>query len=223
MKNTYKSIALFLGCTLMLLASCQQKPKQEKTDDPPQQEEREVVKPPKSIISLEESKELYDNYTRNRVECIKTFEMERSDDENFEVARWSAYDFDEVKQYIAFVEQEAKKAKVDVSTLRFYFANYPNKEKFPDGKPVVHPRQNSIFIVPTIKVDGQNFGFYIGADGEAKLIKDKIQEYQKGLGETNSNTQKAYASFAPSLAPQGGDQSLTMNRGSSGPPPPGDF
>lgn len=226
MKNTTKSKFLYIGCALLFLSACQQKPKEEKTNQEPEDEKKEIVKPPEGIISLKESKSLYDNYSRNRAGIIKTFERESHHDENFDVARYTSFDFEEVKQYIAFVEQEAKKAKVDVSTFRFYFANYPSEEKFPDGKAVMHPRQNSIFIVPTINVDGKDFGFYIGADGKAKLINNSFKADQQGMGSVDDKSEKSYAGFAPSFfssATLQGRQSLNFNRGSSGPPPPDDY
>ncbi|SHG15939.1 hypothetical protein [Flagellimonas flava] len=223
MKNTKKVTHLLMPILLMALIACQQQPKKEDHEEKPDQEHREKVKPPKQIISLEESKNLYDNYTRNRVEIIQQFEAERSPEEAFDPARFAAFDYAGIKQYIAFIEQEAKEAGVDISSLRLYFANYPDKEKFPDGKKLVHPRQNSIFIVPTIDVDGQDFGFFIGEDGKAKLIKDAVGP--NGIGVNHSTSNQAHASFVPSLsAPvlQGG-QSLNYNRGQSGPPPSPDF
>ncbi|WP_190809479.1 hypothetical protein [Flagellimonas sp. S3867] len=220
MKNTKTAFAMLFGSLMLILGACKQV---QKTDEP-KEEPKERVKPPEQIISLEESKSLYDNYSRKRVDLIQQFEMEQNPDEKFRPARFASYDYSTIKQYIDFIEQEAKDAHVDISSLRFYFGNYPDKEKFPDGKKVVHPRQNSIFIVPTIDVDGHNYGFYIGEDGKAKLIKDAVG--QKGLGSTKKGEQKAYASFVPTFsspsAPYAG-QSLTLNRGSAGPPPDADY
>ena len=197
--------------------------KKQDSQEPGTEEKREPVKAPEQIISLEESKSLYDNYTRNRAGLIEDFERQQHPDKDFEASRYTAFDYAAIKQYLAFIEQEADSAGVDISSLRLYFANYPNEEKFPDGKEVVHPRQNSIFIVPTINVDGKDFGFYIGADGKAKLIKDAVGE--KGMGGTANDNQKAYASFAPNFsAPAWQDgQSLNFNRGNAGPPPPDDY
>nr|WP_298999746.1 hypothetical protein [uncultured Allomuricauda sp.] len=224
MKNTKKNgLLLVLGGMLLIGTSCQEKPK---PPQEPEQEEKETVKPPSDIISIRESKSLYDNYTKNRIAPIMAYEKEMNDDEDFEAARFVDFDYKTMKQYIAYVEQEAKKAKVDVSTFRLYFANYPNKEKFRDGKKVVHPRQNSIFVLPTLMKDGQNMGFYIGADGQAKLIRNTIKGKEQGYGSLENKTQKSQASFVPSFSSPTllqGDQSLIMNHGGSGPPPETDF
>lgn len=221
MKNARKIATLLLGSMFLIIGACQEKPKK---DEEPHDEPQERVKPPKQIISLEESKELYDNYSKNRVELIKSYEREENNDEKFEAARYASWDYKTIKQYIAFIEQEAKEAKVDISTIRFYFANYPNKEKLPDGKKVVHPRQNSIFILPTIKIDDLDYGFYIGEDGKAKLIKNAVNV--KGMGGISKDDEKSYASFVPSFFSPPAlfkGQSLNMNHGSSGPPPNNDF
>lgn len=207
---------LFLGSFFLLMTSCHQE----------KEEPRKEVKPPKDIISIKESKSLYDNYSRNRVAPILAYEREANDDEDFEVARYVDFDYKVMKQYIAFVEQEAKKTKVDVSTFRMYFANYPNSEKFPDGKKVVHPRQNSIFVLPTLVKNGENMGFYIGADGEAKLVRNAVKGDAQGYGVVNLERNQSQASFVPNFAASAmfqADQSLIMNHGQSGPPPPGDF
>ncbi|RUA12642.1 MAG: hypothetical protein DSY83_13955 [Flavobacteriia bacterium] len=224
MKNNRKNTIAFLGSILLLASSCQQGPKKDDTTDPrtPGEPQEEVVSAPSGIITLAESKSLYDNYTKNRVDMIQQFEMERKPDEKFVPARFSDFDYATIKQYIAFIEQEAKEAKVDISTLRIYFANYPDKDRFPDGDKVVHPRQNSIFIVPTMRVDSMDYGFYIGADGKAKLIKNAVGE--TGIGYKSNQVERSEAGFVPSLSSTSIDQSLNLNHGSSGPPPyPDDF
>nr|WP_299070244.1 hypothetical protein [uncultured Allomuricauda sp.] len=220
MKNTKRAASLFLGSMLLFLGACQQTPKKEKPHEKP----REKVEPPKQIISLEESKSLFDNYSRNRAGLIETYEKEHYPKEEFHVARFVSWDFDTIKQYIAFIEQEAKIAEVDISSLRFYFANYPDKKDFPDKDRIEHARQNSIFILPAMEVDGQDYGFYIGEDGKAKLVKDAVG--QKGIGNISDDREKSYAGFAPNLSaapPIFAAQSLTLNRGNSAPPPPHDY
>lgn len=212
MKNNKTALIAFFGAALLLLGACQQGPKKEEPTEP------EEVLPPEGIISLEESKSLYDNYTKHRLDIIKEYEMERYPDRMHIPARFSSFSYAEIKQYMAFVEQEAKEAGVKVESLRLYFANYPDKPDFPDGKKVVHPRQNSIFIVPTMNVNGQEYGFYIGADGKAKLIKDALGT---GIGSRKAKS-KSYANMIPTNI-QDEDQSLTLDRSTSGPPPNGDY
>lgn len=222
MKNNSRAAIAVFGSLLLLLGACQQGPKKDGAaeSETPATTQESIVEPPSGIISLDESKSLYDNYTKHRLNAIQQYEEARSPEAPFEAARFSSFTYDEIKQYMAYIEQEARDAKVDISSLRFYFANYPDKERFPDGKKVVHPRQNSMFIVPTMKVDGVEYGFYIGPDGKAKPIKDAFGP--KGIGNNKTKRIKSYASFAPNLA-LADSTSLNLNHGSSGPPPNSDF
>lgn len=218
MKNNRKVAIAFLGTVLLFMGACQQGPKKDepKDSEPPQEEK---VSPPEGIISLEESKSLYDNYTRNRAVMIEKYEMESSPNEEFIPARLTSFTYADIKQYMAYVEQEATEAGVKIESLRFYFANYPNNERFPDGKKIVHPRQNSIFIVPTTILDGEEYGFYIGADGKAKPIKNLVG-VMKMDSKDKANTSQA--SFVPTLI-QDDITSLNLNHGNSNPPPFTDF
>lgn len=215
MKNNQKTLIAFFGASLLLIGACQQGPKKEEPTDPKQEE----VLPPEGIISLEESKSLYDNYTRNRIAMIEEYEAQRSPGKKHIPARFTSFTYGQMKDYMAYLEQEAEEAGVEVASLRLYFANYPDKPDFPDGKKVVHPRQNSIFIVPTTMMDGEERGFYIDADGKAKPIKGVVGSSETG---EESEPDTSQASFAPSLF-QGGSKSLNLNHGGSGPPPYTDF
>lgn len=156
----------------------------------------EPVKAPEQIISVETAREMYDTYSERRVPIIIEYEREqnskteRSDaDGAFNPTRSGLYDFQTIKQYIAYIEQEAEEAGVEISGLQFYFANYPDKEKFDDGTPVTYPRKNSFFLVPTLKLEGKDYAFYTAEteDGQRKavLISDsdkvvsgKTQEFE---------------------------------------------
>ncbi len=188
----------------------------------------EDMKAPANIISLEEADAIYENYGKHRIPAIESYETQkRSPKQKFEAARFVDFDYQTIKDYIAYVDQEAKKAGVkEVTKLRLYFANYPDQAKFSDGKKVVHPRQNSIFMLPTLAYDNGNYGFYIDKDGKAKLIKDWKPKTEKGMGVLFKSDAKSEASLLPNFftnsSLQGG-QSLIMNRGNGGPPPVMDF
>lgn len=201
----------------------QTKKPQEKEEDKP------ILKAPDNIISLEQADSIYNNYSKHRVSIIESYEMQqRVPDEDFEASRFVDFDYQMLKDYIAYVDQEAKKAGVQkVQTMRLYFANYPNKANFPNGKRIIHKRQNSIFMIPTLNKSGENYGFYIGEDGEAKLIIDWKTQINKGMGFYDEAINKSHAGFIPNNFSlnsnlQGG-QSLTLNYGGSGPPPKTDF
>ena len=221
MKNTKKALwkFFFLFALVFSLTSCGDGNQKPETENQP------VVDAPKQIIQAEEAKKLFDNYEDRRVPLIQRYEDSiNGDGAAFDVARYVSYDIETMKQYIAFVEQQALDAKVKVKSFRIYFANYPNDKSFQ------HPRQNSIMLVPTTTdINGKEAGFYTTGDGEggrkAQTIRSLFPKKgdAKGMG-LNTNVQSTtHASLAPNFfAPSPlfqGDQSLIMNRGHGTPPP----
>lgn len=197
----------------------------QKTPEPKKEIE---VDAPSNIISLEQADSIYGNYSKHRVSIIENYETkERVPEEKFEASRFVDFDYETIKKYIAYIDQEAKSAGVKkVTKLRLYFANYPNENTFPDGKEVKHKRQNSIFMVPTLEKNNRDYGFYIGTDGGPELIVNWKDQMKNGMGLSNFGEGKSYASFThafslnPSLIVE---KSLALNYGGSGPPPRGDF
>lgn len=224
LKETWFPLALVF-LFLCALSSCVEK------DKKPQEEEEKPkeVKAPKNIISLEQADTIYQNYSKHRISIIQNYETtERAPSESFEPARFVDFDYDTIKKYIAYIDQEAAKAGVKkVTKLRLYFANYPNKEDFPDGKKVVHPRQNSVFMIPTLERDGGNYSFYIGDDGKPKLVIDwKDDIMQKGMGTLIKDSKRNQASMIPNFSLNSSlqvNKSLALNRGHGGPPPRTEF
>lgn len=220
------SITTKILCVLLLTSifSCNQQQKENK----PNSKTPPIVDAPANIISLNEANAIYDNYSEHRVRLIEPYEtQQRQPDEKFEASRFVDFDYDALKQYIAYIDQEAEAGGVKkITKLRLYFANYPNEEKFPNGKKVVHKRQNSIFMVPTLEKGGINYGFFIGNNGNAELIKDWKDSSKDGLGFSLDKKQEAQAGFAPNLVLNTslqGSKSLAFNFGQGGPPPKTDF
>lgn len=213
----------FTMIILLLFLACNSEKKHTNDDDKEHHEQKEI-KAPDKIISINEAKSAYDNYTNKRVNLIEASETPLEDGSKFIASRYGEYDIETVKNYIAYVEQEAKAAGVKIETLRFYFSTYPDKKEFANKKKIKHPRQNSFFILPTMKVDTINLGFYIKnlGDGkkEAALIRDYTSLLEKGMGNTKA-AQKSYASMLPSFIANTfqGDQSLIMNDSHMQPPP----
>ncbi len=225
MKNRF-NLGAFVLCTFMLFSmlSCNTEKKEKSIESKAPIE----VLAPSNIISLEDANSTYDNYTKHRINIIASYEtQQRVPQEKFEPARFVDFDYEMMKDYIAYVDQEAKKAGVKkVTKLRMYFANYPNEKKFKDGKEVVHPRQNSIFITPTLEKNGGNYSFYIGNDGKPELIIDWKAEMQKEVGLIRTKQQTQEASIISNFFTKNAmysNQSLILNRGNNGPPPKTDF
>lgn len=211
---------------LTLFIRCKEAPKTTPEPDSIKQAMTEEATAPKEIITLEEATVLYETYTERRLPLIERFEIPTGESKPFVAARYTYFDYKTIKQYLAFIEQEAASANVDIATLRFYFGNYP-VEGFSGTDTEKNARKNTIFIVPTMNRDGQDFGFYTreGTDGkrEAVPIAEALGgNAQNQTGSIKDGQKQSYAGFAlPALTyPYQGGQSLILNRGNSGPPPP---
>ena len=243
MKNSQIIITKILSLSFIycLLLGCN-----EQTKNLP---EDKVDEPKGVIVSLKDGKELYDAYSDRRVNLIRSYEdslgrraktgenqgnsseMQESEtnqsESNFVPTRYVEFNYAELKTYLKFIEQEAHGAEVSISNLRVYLTNYPNKDKFEDGKPITEPRRNSVMMVPTTTNGKKDFAFYTADDSEdgqrkAYLLTEELQD----TGESTGGKQKTKASLAPDsflkpakppLPPQN-QQSLYGNEGGLHPP-----
>jgi len=247
MKNVRKkSLAglLFIGLVFLTFTSCDGC-KQNGDDNKPKEE----VKAPEQIVTVVQARKMYDNYSKHRVPIIQKYEDSSRQDrkdykiqqnkmqkqeagiekDTFDVARYGYYDLDTMKQYIAYIEQEAARANVNISSLRFYFSNYPDKKEI-EGRPILHPKQNSFFLIPTIEKGEREYAFFIREKEPGKwhpvLLSDQLEELgSQGLGAVYKTNDKVHASIVPSLTTSSSsptylnDTSLTMNEVDMVPPP----
>jgi hypothetical protein len=225
MEKLKKILVASLCITLMLLVYITCRPVVKEGN-------RDYKGAPEQIISLEQGKELFDNYTERRVRLIEEYES-REGQAPFDATRYGEYDYETIKQYLAFIEHEAEAANVEISKLRIYFGNYPQAEKFDDGRKVKYPRKNTFLILPTLKKGGEDYGFYIDKQPDGKkvalLITDRFPQrgQKQDLGqepETLGSRSKSYASFLPNAVvtnapPYYAEESLILNEGSMVPPP----
>lgn len=176
--------------------------------------------PPKGhIITVERAQEMYDSYSERRVSIIKKYEDSiKPTPESFGATRYAEFDLATFKQYIAFIEHEANRAKVDVSTLRFYLSNYPNSNNYPNGDAVKYPRQNSIFVVPTMDHNGENVGFSI-EELEGKYSAVPIRKRDGGNNDNNGVVNEAGFLSSNTTTLQVNTTSLILNDGTIMPPP----
>ncbi|SFR52728.1 hypothetical protein SAMN04490243_2627 [Robiginitalea myxolifaciens] len=175
MTNFKKISVSALFAVLLLAAACGEQSGQDQTQAAAESDQ--MITPPKQIISLEEAQVLYKNYSERRSPIIKNYEDRRTKMEDstefkpFDVARYGYYDYQTIKDYINYIESEAARANVDISTLRIYFANYGQK-----GMPDHMPKQNTFMIMPTIKVKGRDYAFRLtdATPPEVILLGDSL-------------------------------------------------
>ena len=237
-----------LSLSVLNLTSCEEKMEKEKEDLP-------EVMAPDQIVEIGQAKQMYDFYSDRRVPLIQRYEDSinrgkynekirqekkanvksgnENDGKKFDVARYVSYDYKTIKQYLAFIEQEAKKANVEITGLRFYFSNYPDKPFFDNKDSILHPRQNSVMLSPTLRKGNREYLFYIGgteAQQEAVLLTDSFGTVKTDeMGATPTNGSRSHASFMPSFTKSTLNttlnssfyavSSLTMNKGTAAPPP----
>ncbi|WP_350294056.1 hypothetical protein [uncultured Croceitalea sp.] len=214
MKTSQNWVITLSTILFLVVASCAEKPKKDKEEPKTvAHEDDEMVKAPDGIITLGEAKELCENYETRRAKAILEFEMNQNPEKEFIPTQFIEFDLKTMKKYIKYVEKKARKAKVKPDSLRIYLGNY--------GKEGKDPNRNTVFVVPTAKIDGEYGGFYIGGDGTAKLIRN----YWPKNGDGNQGVQqKSEAGFFPTLKSMPyQDQSLILNDGHNGPPPNTDF
>mgnify|MGYP003643074166 CR=1 FL=1 len=204
--------------------SCEQK----KEKSPEKEPEPTVVDAPRQIVTVAQAKSMYDSYGERRVGLIEQYENELAPEKKFDVARFGYYDYNTIKEYMTYIEQEAKKADVEISSLRFYFSNYPDKKTFEDGREIKHPKQNSFFIIPAVKdKNNREYGFYIREEDNGKnvpvLLTDNLEPKKDGdMDRQKSQESKSEASFMPTAPPAPlfvKNKSLVLNEANMVPPP----
>lgn len=108
-----------------------------------------VVDRPNMAIELGEAIALYQNYGTNRVNLIESYEEEQGNVDEFLATRSLTFDFKELKQYIKYIEQEAKASNTNIKGLRVYLGQY-------DLKNSPYPSSETVFFNPTMKTESGN-------------------------------------------------------------------
>lgn len=211
----YKEGIPMFVCLFFGLLSCNQQPKPTDRNSP---ETTKTVETPKGIISKTQAQELFDNYSKFRVPAIDSLEQQRMPKENFKATRFLSIEYQRLKDYIAYVENEAQLANVPITNFRIYLATYPEKAKF--------PRRNTLFILPTTTKNGAEFGFFtLPGEGDSRTAVPINASLTKDLGLASGLMDRNEAGIIPSLNSnvlQGGN-SLILNDMGNSPPPKTDF
>ncbi|GGG38045.1 hypothetical protein GCM10011344_43600 [Dokdonia pacifica] len=168
-----------------------------------------VVERPDMAIELGEAIALYQNYGANRVGLIESFEEELGDVDNYQATRSLTFNFKELRQYMDYVEQEAKTAGTDILGLRVYLGQY-------DTKNSPHPNAETVFFNPTMKKGDNEVAFAIqNQNGNPTAVPvGVLQDYYLKTGKIKTPG-KANLVFI-----QDDITSLAGNHGGRRPPPP---
>ncbi|WP_062056658.1 hypothetical protein [Aquimarina longa] len=179
---------------------------------------------PKEIISFNDAVELYQSYTKNRACIIEIFESKRDSTlaslcpsdrkpKKIQPTRSLFLTKEFLNEYTSYIDKITSERKIKISGYRLYLANYPDKEKFEDGKPIPDPRRNTIFIAPTIARGNSHLGFTIFDNDDGTFKKVILEEeFKKGMFGTNQVPEKANtASFFSFMMTNGGQTSTIGN------------
>ncbi len=218
------------------------------------------IEEPAQIIPIAIAQNLYDNYTVHRAPIIEFYEdsvrnrkrdqvniqkqYEQQNDgqgdvaqnntsktqAGFKAARYVSYDYETIKNYLKYIEQEAQAANIEISTLRFYFSNYPESKTLPGRKKEINPKKNSVMISPTTKNNkGEDFLFYLDVGDNLKprampltdefaFTDNQETGFHHGFEIRNKASLFPNFNFAPNPSlPVFAAKSVTINEGNSHP------
>ncbi len=177
---------------------------------------------PKEIININQVGNLYNRY-QIRADQIDSIESSIPD---FEAARAITFEYQEIKNYLAYIEKNSVEANIRISGLRVYFGKYPN-----DTLQRKRARQ-MLFFNPTIDtvINGKKTKLAYALDRTdttvgIKFLKDLVSQPQT-RGKNHQNVQQNEASALSFLnfssQSQGQIQSQSEQGGQISPPPSGD-
>ncbi|WGK65610.1 hypothetical protein [Croceiramulus getboli] len=187
-----KTLFALVFMSVAFLACEQAKPHEEEHMEKP-------VDPPTQIIPVEDAEILAQDYRRNRIPLIEEFQnrddngepIDPEDPEYVRATQALTVDFETLKTYITYIEQQADSAKINISGLRIYLGKYPNAGKFPDGRPVKYPNAETVFLNPVAPFEnaqGQmsesGFAIVTNPDGTKKAVPvgQLLNKNMKGNG-----------------------------------------
>ncbi len=121
--------------------------------------------PPEDLLSPEQMGDLYYRYADKRSPVIDS--AERRNIPDFEAVRSVTFEYQDLKNYIAYIENNSVEAKATISGLRFYYGKYR------DDKPSKQKGRQVLFFNPTVfdKNEQKDLAYAIDrSGGEASII-----------------------------------------------------
>ncbi|MFI8378444.1 hypothetical protein [Leeuwenhoekiella sp. NPDC079379] len=208
------SLAVVLTAAF-LVTSCENKPCDCSNQESP------ILEAPANIIPIAAADSLYQNYGNSRVPLIERAEniTEEGDtipkeDVNYkQTTRYVSFSFKEMKKYMAYIEQQADSANIEILQLRVYLGKYGKKVKNKDKS-----NRGTVFFNPAAE--------FVLADGTKDTVSFAIKKGAKGKYEAVTVGSVLDGSALDAEMGVKAIQSLSENIGHEAPPPPvggGDF
>ncbi len=169
-------------------------------------------KKPKNIIKVDQAVEMYHNYT-NRTELIhKYYDGIGDNDKESQPTRSLFYDLDDLYNYLGYIKQLSRKAKVEPSGIRIYFAEYSEGYVRNDSKE--YSKRQTIFITPTVEEKGVHLGYTLDENLNINLLRDVLDQ-------TNSKERVFFAKNQRQNDSDNSDQNSLIANEFTGSPPKG--
>ena len=141
---------------------------------------------PNIIIPVEDANDMFVNFSRT---------VNSNKDSQF-----VTLNYQELKDYIAFIDSQVKNTNIKVEGLRFYFGKYPNGS-LPSGRIPSNPDSTTFFINPTTK--------FPNIQGDISFAISQGIGAKKAIAVGDIINKKSLGTF----------QSLSANKGQFPPPP----
>ncbi|GAA4276873.1 hypothetical protein [Aquimarina mytili] len=114
---------------------------------------------PQDLLTLDQIGDLYYRYAWDRATIID--KAERSHIADFEAVRSVTFEYQDLKNYIDFIEKNSIEANIKISGLRFYYGKYKN------DRPDKQKGRQMLFFNPTVfdKTDQKDLAYAIDRTG----------------------------------------------------------
>lgn len=174
-----------------------------------------IAQAPDILIPITKAEELYKRYGTDRVSLIEEAinigdngePIDSTDPRFIQTSRSISFDFEQIKNYIAYIEQKADSAKAPLTGLRVYFGQYGSSEK-------KYPNTETVFFNPIMEygkkgdlTDDVSFAIKSNKAVPVGVILGTF----KGKPAGNANL---------IMTTQGNVETLAANFGGRRPPPP---
>jgi len=174
---------------------------------------------PDNIIQSDFAKEIYHLYDK-REALINEVVGQDGENKPFKATRSLFYDINDLQQYLRYVKKLSRKAQVQPSGFRFYYALYPDTY-LRDDKDKKYAKRQTFFIAPTKAVKDaagniEHLGYTLDNNFKVELLREKIG-LDSRLG-ADGKTYQTGSFFNFSLSSFEEDNSLIANEIHSSPP-----
>lgn len=118
-----------------------------------------TITKPENIISVLDAASLVDEYVEKRATFLESNLTEKSSMNDYLATQMVYLKLDDLKNYIAYVEQESAKAGVQVESIGMYYMKYPDIGTLPSGKTLETERygKENLILSPMAFFDGADY------------------------------------------------------------------